>query len=131
MTHEPAGGLMYKMGQSNLQYVTSITFLLSTYAKYMMSSKYTFNCGNLRVTADMLRSLAKRQVHSSANENEFLHDSLYIFKLRLLISGGLHTGRKPKKDVIHGGLWKQFPKENSPQRFFIALLGEPSTSHWL
>lgn len=53
---------MYKMGSSNLQYVTSITFLLTTYSKYMATAKHSFSCGNLLVTSRTLRTLAKTQV---------------------------------------------------------------------
>ncbi|KAJ0237391.1 Endoglucanase 3 [Hirschfeldia incana] len=56
------GGLMYKLPQSNLQYVTSITFLLTTYAKYMKSRKHTFNCGNSVIAPNALINLSKRQV---------------------------------------------------------------------
>ncbi|KAJ0972871.1 hypothetical protein J5N97_020830 [Dioscorea zingiberensis] len=64
------GGLMYKMSSSNLQYVTSITFLLSTYAKYMISSNHTFNCNNnIMVTSKSLRTLAKKQVDYILGEN--------------------------------------------------------------
>ncbi|CAN1355263.1 Endoglucanase 9 [Linum perenne] len=47
-TQYTQGGLMYKLPQNNLQYVTSITFLLTTYAKYIKATKtnYTFKCGN-------------------------------------------------------------------------------------
>ncbi|MQL76289.1 hypothetical protein Taro_008659 [Colocasia esculenta] len=68
-TQYTAGGLIYKMSQANLQYVTSISFLLSTYAKYMTSSNHTFNCGNLLVTSRALRSLAKKQVDYILGEN--------------------------------------------------------------
>ncbi|KZV37340.1 endoglucanase 3-like [Dorcoceras hygrometricum] len=62
-TQYTAGGLMWKLSQSNLQYVTSITFLLTTYSKYMASANNSFYCGNqVRVTQSTLRSLAKRQV---------------------------------------------------------------------
>ncbi|XP_010244197.1 PREDICTED: endoglucanase 3-like [Nelumbo nucifera] len=60
-TYTP-GGMMFKLGSSNLQYVTSISFLLNTYAKYMSSSSHTFNCGSTLVKSSSLRSLAKRQV---------------------------------------------------------------------
>ncbi|KAB1210975.1 Endoglucanase 9 [Morella rubra] len=43
------GGLMYKLPDSNLQYVTSITSLLTTYSNYMAAAKHTFNCGSLQV----------------------------------------------------------------------------------
>ncbi|XAR62835.1 Cellulase [Bertholletia excelsa] len=61
-TRYTQGGLMYKMDQSNLQYVTGITFLLTTYGEYMEASKHTFDCGNLLVNPGTLRGLAKRQV---------------------------------------------------------------------
>ncbi|PPD87786.1 hypothetical protein GOBAR_DD15270 [Gossypium barbadense] len=48
-TQYTQGGLMYKLPESNLQYVTSISFLLTTYGKYMKAKKQTFNCGSLFV----------------------------------------------------------------------------------
>ncbi|XP_027149270.1 endoglucanase 9 [Coffea eugenioides] len=68
-TQYTPGGLMFKLSQSNLQYVTSITFLLTTYSKYMAATKHTFNCGNLLVTSNTLRSLSKRQVDYILGEN--------------------------------------------------------------
>lgn len=68
-TQYTPGGLMYKMGSSNLQYVTSITSLLTTYSKYMASAKHTFSCGNLLVTSKTLRNLAKRQVDYILGDN--------------------------------------------------------------
>ncbi|PIA55140.1 hypothetical protein AQUCO_00800102v1 [Aquilegia coerulea] len=68
-TQYTKGGLMYKLSQSNLQYVTSITFLLSTYAKYMMSTSHTFMCGNTLVTPTTLRKLSKSQVDYILGEN--------------------------------------------------------------
>ncbi|XP_038713146.1 endoglucanase 3-like [Tripterygium wilfordii] len=61
-TQYTQGGLIYKLPESNLQYVTSITFLLTTYAKYIKSTKHTFNCGSLLVTPNSLTGLARRQV---------------------------------------------------------------------
>jgi len=52
---------MFKLPASNLQYVTSITFLLTTYSKYMAATKHTFNCGGVFVTPNTLRTVAKRQ----------------------------------------------------------------------
>ncbi|KAL5571749.1 hypothetical protein UlMin_021346 [Ulmus minor] len=61
-TQYTQGGLMYKLPASNLQYVTAITSLLTTYSKYMSATKQTFTCGNLLVTSSTLRNLAKKQV---------------------------------------------------------------------
>lgn len=68
-TQYTPGGLMYKLSASNLQYVTSITSLITTYAKYMAATKHTFNCGNVLVTSQTLRNLAKKQVDYILGEN--------------------------------------------------------------
>ncbi|OIW17390.1 hypothetical protein TanjilG_22502 [Lupinus angustifolius] len=68
-TQYTQGGLMFKLPDSNLQYVTSITFLLTTYSKYMAATKHTFNCGNIVVTPNTIRSVAKRQVDYILGEN--------------------------------------------------------------
>ncbi|KAK7259897.1 hypothetical protein RIF29_25512 [Crotalaria pallida] len=68
-TQYTQGGLMYKLPDSNLQYVTSITYLLTTYSKYMAARKHTFNCGNVVVTPNTIRSVAKRQVDYILGEN--------------------------------------------------------------
>ncbi|CAK9139212.1 unnamed protein product [Ilex paraguariensis] len=68
-TQYTPGGLIYKLTESNLQYVTSITFLLNTYGKYMTATKHTFNCGNVLITSRNLRDLAKRQVDYILGEN--------------------------------------------------------------
>ncbi|KAH9329975.1 hypothetical protein KI387_002083, partial [Taxus chinensis] len=55
------GGLLYTMSQSNLQYVTSTSFLLFTYAKYLSVSKEVVRCGNVAATPARIRTIAKRQ----------------------------------------------------------------------
>jgi len=56
------GGLLFKMSDSNMQYVTSTSFLLLTYAKYLTSAHTIVNCGGIAVTPKRLRSIAKKQV---------------------------------------------------------------------
>lgn len=57
------GGLIYKVSDSNMQYVTSATFLLLAYAKYLNSAHMVINCGGEVVTPDTLQSIAKKQVY--------------------------------------------------------------------
>ena len=45
-----------------MQYVTSASFLLTTYAKYLSAAGRTVNCGGRQVTAAQLFSVAQRQV---------------------------------------------------------------------
>ncbi|XP_010533541.1 PREDICTED: endoglucanase 1-like [Tarenaya hassleriana] len=54
------GGLLYKAGESNLQYVTSSTFLLLAYAKYLGDRSIT--CGTSTVTASQIVAQARKQV---------------------------------------------------------------------
>lgn len=68
-TQYTPGGLMFKLSASNLQYVTSITSLITIYAKYMAAAKQNFNCGNLLVTSTNLRIFAKKQVDYILGEN--------------------------------------------------------------
>jgi len=56
------GGLIYKPGGSNMQHVTSIAFLLLTYANYLSKTSQTLNCGSLSVSPASLRLQAKKQV---------------------------------------------------------------------
>lgn len=63
------GGLLFKMSDCNLQYVTSTTFLLFTYAKYLRVSKQVVRCGNMVVTPTRIRTLAKRQVDYILGDN--------------------------------------------------------------
>ncbi|EMS60956.1 Endoglucanase 11 [Triticum urartu] len=65
------GGLMHRPGNVNMQYVASASFLLTTYAKYMATSRRrAFSCQNSRpVTHRNLRALAKRQVDYVLGDN--------------------------------------------------------------
>ncbi|KAJ8749612.1 hypothetical protein K2173_026261 [Erythroxylum novogranatense] len=63
------GGLLFKMSDSNMQYVTSTSFLLVTYAKYLTSSRTIVNCGGSVVTPKKLRAMAKKQVDYLLGDN--------------------------------------------------------------
>lgn len=63
------GGLLFKMDGNNMQYVTSSTFLLVTYAKYLTKSHMVLNCGGTIVTPTRLRTIAKKQVDYILGDN--------------------------------------------------------------
>ncbi|KAJ4954479.1 hypothetical protein NE237_011262 [Protea cynaroides] len=63
------GGLLYKMSDSNMQYVTSTSFLLLTYAKYLTSAHKFVTCGGIIITPKKLRTIAKKQVDYLLGEN--------------------------------------------------------------
>ncbi|KAJ4909496.1 Endoglucanase 9 [Raphanus sativus] len=71
-TSYTSGGLMYnyKLPDSNLQHVTAITFLLTTYANYMKATQHRFYCGNSDVIVpDVLIKVSKQQVDYILGEN--------------------------------------------------------------
>uniref|UniRef100_A0ACD6AAI0 Uncharacterized protein n=1 Tax=Avena sativa TaxID=4498 RepID=A0ACD6AAI0_AVESA len=63
------GGLIYKEGESNMQYVTTATFLVLAYAKYLKSGRATVSCGGRDVAPADLVALAKRQVDYILGKN--------------------------------------------------------------
>ncbi|MQL94017.1 hypothetical protein Taro_026669 [Colocasia esculenta] len=63
------GGLIYKPGGSNMQHVTTIAFLLLTYADYLARTSQTVNCGNVAVGPASLRRQAKQQVDYLLGDN--------------------------------------------------------------
>ncbi|KAK1354260.1 Endoglucanase [Heracleum sosnowskyi] len=63
------GGLLFKMADTNMQYVTSTSFLLVTYAKYLTSARKVVTCGGSIVTPKKLRMLAKQQVDYLLGDN--------------------------------------------------------------
>ncbi|KAL6629744.1 hypothetical protein ACP70R_029509 [Stipagrostis hirtigluma subsp. patula] len=56
------GGLLFKEGDSNMQYVTSTAFLLLAYAKYLAAGGGAVSCGGAAVPPSALVAAAKRQV---------------------------------------------------------------------
>uniref|UniRef100_A0A0D9X3T7 Endoglucanase n=1 Tax=Leersia perrieri TaxID=77586 RepID=A0A0D9X3T7_9ORYZ len=67
-----AGGLLFKSGSSNMQYVTTATFLMLAYAKYLRSSNSTASCGisgEGDVSAGEIVAVAKRQVDYILGKN--------------------------------------------------------------
>jgi endoglucanase len=57
------------MGQLNLQYVTSSSFLLTTYARFLSAARQTVNCGGRRVNAAQLLGAAQRQMNYILGQN--------------------------------------------------------------
>ncbi|GAU34882.1 hypothetical protein TSUD_269990 [Trifolium subterraneum] len=56
------GGLLFKVGSSNLQHATSLSFLLIVYARYMQANNKVVQCGNVVAKPSDLINLAKSQV---------------------------------------------------------------------
>ncbi|GMN37932.1 hypothetical protein TIFTF001_007222 [Ficus carica] len=58
-----------QMSDSNMQYVTSTSFLLLTYAKYLTSAHKVVVCGGTTISPNRLRSIAQKQVDYLLGDN--------------------------------------------------------------
>ncbi|KAA8521112.1 hypothetical protein F0562_011735 [Nyssa sinensis] len=132
-TQYTPGGLMYKLSESNLQYVTAITFLLTTYGKYMTSAKHTFNCGNILVTPPTLRTLAKKQVDYILGENPLKMSYMtgygtdYPRRIHHRGSSLPSLARHPQSFGCEGGFQPFFYTANpNPNILIGAIVGGPN-----
>ncbi|KAI6686039.1 hypothetical protein NL676_031952 [Syzygium grande] len=63
------GGLIFKAGGSNMQHVTSLSFLLLAYSNYLSHANKGVPCGGTSASPALLRQLAKRQVDYILGDN--------------------------------------------------------------
>lgn len=63
------GGLIFKAGGSNMQHVTSLSFLLLAYSNYLSHSNHIVPCGERSASPALLKQLAKRQVDYILGDN--------------------------------------------------------------
>ncbi|XP_078444120.1 endoglucanase 8-like [Wolffia australiana] len=63
------GGLLVKAGGSNMQHVTSLSFLLLAYSNYLSHAGAAVQCGGAPVTPAALRRLVKRQADYILGDN--------------------------------------------------------------
>ncbi|KAK3442576.1 hypothetical protein EUGRSUZ_B02944 [Eucalyptus grandis] len=63
------GGLIFKAGGSNMQHVTSLSFLLLAYSNYLSHANKAVHCGGTSASPALLRQLAKRQVDYILGDN--------------------------------------------------------------
>lgn len=57
-----------KTGGSNMQHVTSLSFLLLAYSNYLSHAKKVVPCGELTASPSILRQVAKRQVREKKKQ---------------------------------------------------------------
>ncbi|KAI9170513.1 hypothetical protein LWI28_029082 [Acer negundo] len=63
------GGLIFKAGGSNMQHVTSLSFLLLAYSNYLSHANKFVPCGGKSASPALLKQLAKRQVNYILGDN--------------------------------------------------------------
>ncbi|KAL6529164.1 Esterase/lipase/thioesterase [Orobanche gracilis] len=76
------GGLLFKSGGSNMQHVTSLSFLLLAYSNYASHANQAVTCGDTSASPARLRRLAKRQVDYILGENPL--------RMSYMVGYGLH-----------------------------------------
>ncbi|KAK9291598.1 hypothetical protein L1049_019547 [Liquidambar formosana] len=128
--HTP-GGLMYKMDGSNLQYVTSSTFLLTVYAKFLKASNKTFSCGSVTVDGSILRQHAKRQVDYILGDNSkgmsYMVGYGDRYPLRIHHRGSSLPNLKLKPEAIgcDDGFQSYYSANPNPNILIGAVVGGP------
>nr|ACN26434.1 unknown [Zea mays] len=63
------GGLLFKVGSSNMQHVTQLSFLLLAYSNYLSHAGGRVSCGSSSASPVQLRRVAKRQVDYILGDN--------------------------------------------------------------
>ncbi|XP_031271718.1 endoglucanase 8-like [Pistacia vera] len=63
------GGLIFKAGGSNMQHVTSLSFLLLVYSNYLSHANKIVPCGETSASPALLKHLAKHQVDYILGDN--------------------------------------------------------------
>ncbi|KAL5553197.1 hypothetical protein UlMin_040598 [Ulmus minor] len=63
------GGLIFKAGGSNMQHVTSLSFLLLAYSNYLSHANKIVPCGEISASPAVLKRLVKRQVDYILGDN--------------------------------------------------------------
>ncbi|KAL8268970.1 hypothetical protein R6Q59_002768 [Mikania micrantha] len=63
------GGLIFKAGGSNMQHVTSLSFLLLAYSNYLSHANHVVTCGGKSASSSLLKDLARRQVNYILGDN--------------------------------------------------------------
>jgi len=125
------GGLLFQMSDSNLQYVTSTTFLLFTYAKYLSVSNQVVRCRDIIATPTRIRTLAKRQVDYILGDNPLGMSYMvgYGAKFPEHIH---HRGSSlpsiyshPQKIACNDGFQSLYSNAPNPNRLVGAVVGGP------
>ncbi|GJN00120.1 hypothetical protein PR202_ga17283 [Eleusine coracana subsp. coracana] len=133
------GGLLFKVGNSNMQHVTSLSFLLLAYSNYLSHANARVPCGSGGgggggATPLQLRRVAKRQVDYILGDNPLRMSYMVGYGPRFpqrihhrassLPSVSAHPARIGCRD---GAAWAVSPAPN-PNLLVGAVVGGPSNT---
>ncbi|XP_075491684.1 endoglucanase 17-like [Primulina tabacum] len=125
------GGLLFKMSDGNMQYVTSTSFLLVTYAKYLTSAQKVVNCGGTIISPNKLRALAKKQVDYLLGDNPLKmsymvgYGSRYPLRIHHRGSSLPSIGAYPRKIQCSSGFSVMNSQSPNPNILVGAVVGGP------
>ncbi|CAK9875329.1 unnamed protein product [Sphagnum jensenii] len=128
------GGLLFRSGQSNLQYVTTAAFLATVYGNYLSNSRSTVSCGGAIITPLQLASFAKSQVDYILGANRLGMSYMVGFGPKYPQQVHHRAASLPSKRVYPGMIycqqgfsWFQTAKPN-PNQATGAVIGGPDQS---
>ncbi|AQK74619.1 Endoglucanase 8 [Zea mays] len=100
------GGLLFKVGSSNMQHVTQLSFLLLAYSNYLSHAGGRVSCGSSSASPVQLRRVAKRQVDYILGDNPLRMSSVAAHPARIGCKAGAayYTSPAPNPNLLVGAV---------------------------
>ncbi|KAF6150220.1 hypothetical protein GIB67_000094 [Kingdonia uniflora] len=129
------GGLIFKAGPSNMQHVTSLSFLLLAYSNYLSHANKAVACGGERsVSSSQLKYLAKRQVDYILGDNPLKmsymvgYGAKYPLRVHHRASSLPSVGVHPARIGCKAGSRYYLSPNSNPNLLIGAVVGGPNSS---
>ncbi|KAK1278879.1 Endoglucanase 8 [Acorus gramineus] len=128
------GGLLFKVGGSNMQHVTSLSFLLLAYSNYLSHSNQHVPCGSHSASPSLLRRIAKSQVDYILGDNPMRmsymvgYGSKYPMRIHHRASSIPSVGTHPAHIGCKAGSKYYLSPKPNPNLLVGAVVGGPNLS---
>ncbi|KAL2545976.1 Endoglucanase 8 [Forsythia ovata] len=128
------GGLIFKAGGSNMQHVTSLSFLLLAYSNYLSHANHAVPCGETAASPALLKRLARRQVDYILGDNPLRmsymvgYGSRYPQRIHHRASSLPSVAAHPAKIGSKAGSRYYLSPNPNPNILVGAVVGGPNSS---
>ncbi|XP_077241109.1 endoglucanase 8-like [Tasmannia lanceolata] len=128
------GGLLFKVGGSNMQHVTALSFLLLAYSNYISHSNQHVPCGQISASPAQLKQLAKRQVDYILGDNPMKmsymvgYGARYPLRIHHRASSLPSVGAHPAHIACKAGTRYYLSPDPNPNLLVGAVVGGPNTT---
>ncbi|KAK2978424.1 hypothetical protein RJ640_002697 [Escallonia rubra] len=128
------GGLIFKAGGSNMQHVTSLSFLLLAYSNYLSHANHAVPCGGKSASPALLKRLAQRQVDYILGDNPMRmsymvgYGARYPKRIHHRASSLPSVGTHPARIGCKAGSRYYLSPDPNPNLLVGAVVGGPNSS---